>query len=327
MKKSFVSKVVTLTLSAALAMSVMTGCGETSAENVQTQGTDNTGSETLVAGGSITEKTQEEAKTENVSTKAPYFEKGVYVNYAAEAENSPHTYFYVFTGEHYGYTTDGANEGIGLPFSCDQTDGKVEFSFGGEEEVKDVFTVESAENGTVTGHFDDGLKLVFVYEADANPDIFDAVNYVNAGTGEDFVYNDANGWSVKYDPSKFEVNTSGPMTTFVYTGESAGTNMISTLYDVDKDAKTAIEDLAKEWGENATTSESIFPGTEDVKGYWAVLPPTEEGSRLYMTAIARDYMDGYLLFELTGHNSGDEELDMAVSDYMAAIIDSLTFTE
>ncbi len=46
-----------------------------------------------------------------------------------------------------------------------------------------------------------------------------------------------------------------------------------------------------------------------------------------MTAIARDYMDGYLLFELTGHNSGDEELDMAVSDYMAAIIDSLTFTE
>nr|WP_297708143.1 hypothetical protein [uncultured Butyrivibrio sp.] len=71
----------------------------------------------------------------------------------------------------------------------------------------------------------------------------------------------------------------------------------------------------------------IFPGTEDVKEYWAVLPPTEEGSRLYMTAIARDYMDGYLLFELTGHNSGDEELDMAVSDYMAAIIDSLTFTE
>ena len=45
-----------------------------------------------------------------------------------------------------------------------------------------------------------------------------------------------------------------------------------------------------------------------------------------MTSISRDYMDGSLTFELTGHNSGNDELDMEVSDYMSSIIDSVTFT-
>ncbi len=145
--------------------------------------------------------------------------------------------------------------------------------------------------------------------------------------GEDLVYSDANGWSVKYNPSVITVNQSGPITSFVYTGESAGTNMVMVTYDVGKDAKTAIADTAKSWGEKATTSEGVFPGTEDVKGYWAILPPATEGSGLYETAVARDYMDGYLVFELIGHNSGNEELDMAVSDALATIIDSLQFTE
>ncbi|MCR5604305.1 MAG: hypothetical protein K6G27_11480 [Lachnospiraceae bacterium] len=43
------------------------------------------------------------------------------------------------------------------------------------------------------------------------------------------------------------------------------------------------------------------------------------------TAVARDYMDGYLMFECTGHNSGDEEKDMEMSDILASIIDSIQF--
>ena len=31
------------------------------------------------------------------------------------------------------------------------------------------------------------------------------------------------------------------------------------------------------------------------------------------------------MFELTGHNSGDDELDMEVGDQLAAVIDSLEF--
>ena len=46
---------------------------------------------------------------------------------------------------------------------------------------------------------------------------------------------------------------------------------------------------------------------------------------MHETAIARDYMDGALIFELTGHNGEDEEMNMEVSDRMAGIIDSLTW--
>ncbi|MBQ7679713.1 MAG: hypothetical protein IJT34_07670 [Butyrivibrio sp.] len=143
----------------------------------------------------------------------------------------------------------------------------------------------------------------------------------------DEVYTDANGWQVHYDPSLFEVTPGGPITSFVYTGESAVANLVMASYEVGKNAETAIADRATEWGENATTSEGIFPGTEDVKGYWVVLPPAAEGSGLTMTALARDYMDGALVFEMTGYNSGDEEADMAVSDALASIIDSLTFID
>ena len=256
--------------------------------------------------------------------EAPYFTKGVYVNYAAEAKDPEKTYFYVFYDEAAGCTDDGT-VGIGLPFSCKQSSGSVDFSFGGEDEDLMTLTVESAQNGTVIGHFDDGIKLVFEPVPDADPDNFDAENYLKASVGEELIYRDANGWEVEYDPNLFDINGGGPTVSFVYKGESAGTNMITASYDVGKDAKTAIEDLAKEWGDKTEISEGIFPGTEDVTGYRATLPPEEGTSGLYMTAIARDYMDGYLVFELTGHNSGDDETDIPVSDALAGIIDSLTF--
>ena len=68
-----------------------------------------------------------------------------------------------------------------------------------------------------------------------------------------------------------------------------------------------------------------FLGNEDITGYWVSTPVDTEGSGSYMTAVARDYMDGALVFELTGHMSGDEMLDIEVSDYLADIIDSVQF--
>ena len=143
----------------------------------------------------------------------------------------------------------------------------------------------------------------------------------------EFYSNDANGWSIKYDPKLFDITQDGNKVAIVYTGECAGTNMVMVTYDCDHIGAEIRNEYAKEYGDNAVTSDGIFPGTEDVTGYWAMCPPAEEGSGLYMTSISRDYMDGSLTFELIGHNSGDEALDIEVSDRMAMIIDSLTFSK
>ena len=101
--------------------------------------------------------------------------------------------------------------------------------------------------------------------------------------------------------------------------------MITVTYDVDKDAQTAIDDIAKSWNNGADQFIGIFPGTEDVTGYFATYAPEDGEAGMFGTAIARDYMDGYLVVELTGHNSGDEAIDMELSDNLSAIIDSIKF--
>ncbi len=140
-------------------------------------------------------------------------------------------------------------------------------------------------------------------------------------------YVDANGWQVTYDANVIEQNRGDGIVTFVYMGESAGTNMVTVTYEPSTDAKTYADELKSSWGESAKINEGTFPGTEDVKGYWVILDPSKDGSGLYETAIVRDYMEGILSFELTGHNSGDDAIDIPVSDNLAMIIDSLEFLD
>ena len=125
-----------------------------------------------------------EAATD-ASLQAPFFTKGVYCSYAQGAE--ARDYFYVFYDEGAGYTEDG-NNGIGLPFACEQKDNKVVFSFGGiEEESRQELVVKSAEKGIVIGEFDeDGTELVFELLSDADPDNFNGMEYIgkSGGTGE-----------------------------------------------------------------------------------------------------------------------------------------------
>ena len=101
--------------------------------------------------------------------------------------------------------------------------------------------------------------------------------------------------------------------------------MITVTYTVENKAEAAIKELGGSWGNNTQYSEGPFPGASYAKGYWAVLPPEKDGSGLSMTAIARDYMDGALIFECTEHLGNDDEMNMAVSDALAGIIDSLNW--
>lgn len=124
--------------------------------------------------GIITGCTNINSKNESVA--AAYFHKGVYETNFPD-KNSSYKDFYIFYDENSGYTED-SKMGIGLPFSCVQEDGYVKFKFGGSEEPDDVFKIKSVENGNITGSFEDGSLLIFTPAPNANPDNFDAVEYV-----------------------------------------------------------------------------------------------------------------------------------------------------
>ena len=331
MRNKVYEKVIAATMVMVMSGMLMTGCGNAAPESTGTQAE-------VTAEVADTESIEDDAtaqapapetaedNTAEAAEEAPYFQKGVvYVNYAKEAQAPDRNYFYVFEDATYGYTDD-AKAGVGVPFSCEQTEGSVKFSFGGADSIEDVLTVSSVEDGVVTGAFEDGLELVFEPIDDAVAEGFSAENYYNGPSNS--VYHDANGWSVKYDATKFTVTPEKGCVFIVYQGESAGTNVITVTYDVENTGEAAIKKLGESWGSDKTTySEGPFPGAEDVTGYWATLPPSEDGSGLYETAIGRDYMDGALIFELTGHNGEDDAQNMEVSDQMASVIDSLTFEQ
>ncbi len=319
MRKINIKKGIGLAMTVALVAAVMTGCGSKSAVEISEGEAPTADSPDA---GYVQALNEENVSDSDADAK--YFKRGVYVNYAAELENPDKTYFYVFDGFGTGHIDDAATN-TGKYFEYEEGDGQVKFRFGTENIVEDVFTVKSVENGFVTGSYEGDYELVFEPVTDAGPDDFSAINYINAKLGLDLVYEDPNGWSVKYDPDVISLTAGGPVSTFVYTGECAGTNMLSTLYAVGMTGKEAAEDYAKNWGETAIVHEGIFPGTEDVPGYWVILPPAEEGSGYTSTAIIRDYMDGYLAFEFTNHNSGDDAIDIPASDALAAIVDSLEF--
>jgi len=110
------------------------------------------------------------------SKSTTYFHKGVYKSYSLDSKSSYKNYFYIFNNKNSGHTEE-IERGIGLPFSCVQANGYVKFKFGGVDASDEIFKVKSAKNGIITGFFENGLILIFVPIANANPDNFDAVEY------------------------------------------------------------------------------------------------------------------------------------------------------
>lgn len=313
MRRKMVKSVISIALVAIAGLFLVEGCGSENVANGNVAV-----SEAVVVDEAVPMSSQ-------VKDGQDYFTKGVYASYAADLENPEKTYFYVFEGDGQGRVEDG-EAATGMYFLYDQKDnGTVEFTFGNDDPITDTLTVKSNENGVVTGAFEDTIDLVFEPVEGQDPDTFDAVNYVRVQRGEELIYTSANGWSVRYDPEVFAVNEGGSVTSFVYLGESAGTNMITVTYTADNNAEDAIKALGEPYGDSAAYSEAPFLGDESVTGYWVITPADTEGSGYYMNAVARDYMEGALVFEITGHDSGDDGIDMTVSDYISGILDSVEF--
>ena len=135
-------------------------------------------------------------------------------------------------------------------------------------------------------------------------------------------YTSKDGWSVKYNSTLVNVNESDDGVSFVYTGESAGTNMITISYIKDKLPQEVLGEVTADWDDEKTVrTEGYFAGEN-----WAFYRDliSEGGSGLSQHFIAAEYNDGVILIEEISHTSADEE-DLAVSDTMANILDSMEF--
>ena len=73
---------------------------------------------------------------------------------------------------------------------------------------------------------------------------------------------------------------------------------------------------------DSVTTASLEKTTESV-----TIAPDKEGSGFCMSATARDYKDGALVFESFEHMGEDEFNNIEVSDALASIIDSVQFSK
>ena len=202
--KNRISKMsLSITTIAALSVAMLSGCSSSKlAETVpetevteKAETSDAEKTETAESSDAKTEVASAAAETESTETEnaeaatdttdqevlpeAPYFVKGVYSCYNAADENPEKTFFYVFYDETSG-RYENAVDGMGLPFTCEQKDGKVILTLGGEgEEPKDVLEVSSVENGIVKASYEESDSvLVFEPIPDADPDNFDSADYM-----------------------------------------------------------------------------------------------------------------------------------------------------
>ncbi|MCR5099551.1 MAG: hypothetical protein K6B14_11490 [Lachnospiraceae bacterium] len=144
------------------------------------------------------------------------------------------------------------------------------------------------------------------------------------GDGE---YVSADGWSVSYDQKLFTVNENDEHTTsFVYQGDSAGTNMVTISYVAGKMPEEAMSEITESW-EDQERTEGFFPGTDDKWGYWRELKSSDEGSGYGETVIGGEYNGGALIFDVVSHKGKNDEQNMAVSDYLSMIIDSIKYED
>ncbi|MBQ1526857.1 MAG: hypothetical protein IJR19_11380 [Lachnospiraceae bacterium] len=136
------------------------------------------------------------------------------------------------------------------------------------------------------------------------------------------------GWAVNYAVPVMEAHEIDEHTaSFVYTGESAGTNMVTISYVPGKQPEEAMTEITDTWGDDETLerSEGFFPGTEDKWGYWRSIAHAENGSGFSETLIGGEYNGGVLLFDIVSHNGSDEEQNITVSDHLSAVIDSIRY--
>lgn len=141
-------------------------------------------------------------------------------------------------------------------------------------------------------------------------------------------YESDGGWFVEYNADRVAVTEEDDNIIFTYTGEGAEGNSITISYYADEMPDEALYDaMADEDGlPEHERSEGYFAGRSDV---WALQTRVlnEDGSDAGKQYTAVEHNGGTLVVEVLSALPEDEETALKISDTMASVLDSFTFTE
>ena len=141
-------------------------------------------------------------------------------------------------------------------------------------------------------------------------------------------YENGGGWFVEYDADQFTVTEEGDDVIFTYAEEGAEGNQIRFRYFLDEMPDEALYNaMAGEDGlpEHAR-SEGYFAGRSDV---WALQARVlnADGTEAGKQYTAVEHNGGTLIVEVTTSLPEEEEAAMRITETIASVLDSFTFTE
>lgn len=144
----------------------------------------------------------------------------------------------------------------------------------------------------------------------------------------EMTYMSPDGWQIRYNAKTAEaIEVNAHTAQFALLERSAGANMLTVSVLSDVEPEEALYIVTSTWGEpdEIERREAFLPGTTDKWGYGRTY--TDPEGSCTQTAIAGEYNGGVLLFEVVSHLSGDDAIDFPVSDTLAEILDSVTYTD
>ena len=182
--------------------------------------------------------------------------------------------------------------------------------------MKHDFTTIYGEDVVKTDHTDN-----YTWMRQAGEDLISA-------SDEAAVYESADGWKVKYDPSRMTAETLENGARFAYAGEGDAEGSVTILFTEDKQPEELLAEMTESWGdpEEIQRTEGFFPGTEDKWSYWRIFNDKDTIGNA-KAAIAGEYNGGVLSFEVDATMSGDDGTDAQVSDLLSGVIDSVSYEE
>lgn len=141
-------------------------------------------------------------------------------------------------------------------------------------------------------------------------------------------YESPDGWYVTYDDDLIDVEESEDGVNFFYTGKSDGINEITFNYFMNRMPDEVLYDaIATEEGmPDHKRSEGYFAGRDDVWSMRVSVTP-EDDALNPQDFIAVEHNGGTLLIQIDSAKEADEANGIKISDTLAAILDSFTFTD